>query len=600
MHFLDDFHKLSHHDAFLIDSDLNTRQDSLTKQYDVLHMLCRYDFDEDLQLGTHPFAFAAKANAEDTPTFNEAMSSPDREGFIEAMKKELDALDGMEAWDVVPREKAIKTGRKIIASTWVFKRKRYPDGTVKKLKARLVARGDQQVEGVDYFDSFSPVVQWSTIRLLLVLSMMLNLKSVQVDYTLAFVQAPAENNVFVEMPRMFDVPGYVFELKRNLYGLCEAPRNFFQHLKKGLNDRGLKNSKYDHCMFYSDKIIVVVYVDDCIFMAKDEEDINRLIEDLRKPENSEHEEYVLNKEEDYAGFLGIDIRKSKEIEGAIELLQIGLIDRILKVLSLDGENTKLRWEPAASTPLGKHEEGPGRKEHWSYASVIGMMIYLSSNSRPDIAFAVHQCARFTHCANNQHEIAIKRIGRYLKATREQGLIMKPNEDLRLDLYADADFAGLWAIENKEDPISVRSRTGFVILLGDTPVTWSSKLQTEIATSTMHAEYIALSTGMRDLLPIKNVLEEICEVLEIERDDSTRVTKVYEDNEGAMKLANRPLAKITPQSKHFAVKYHWFREKLEEYMIEILPIRSDLQKADIFTKGLTGQEFRPKRRMIMGW
>ena len=147
---------------------------------------------------------------------------------------------------------------------------------------------------------------------------------------------------------------------------------------------------------------------------------------------------------------------------------------------------------------------------------------------------------------------------------------------------------------------MRSRTGFVILLGDTPVTWSSKLQTEIATSTMHAEYIALSTGMRDLLPIKNVLEEICEVLEIERDDSTRVTKVYEDNEGAMKLANGPLAKITPQSKHFAVKYHWFREKLEEYMIEILPIRSDLQKADIFTKGLTGQEFRPKRRMIMGW
>jgi hypothetical protein len=468
------------------------------------------------------------------------------------------------------------------------------------LKARLVTRGDQQVEGVDYFDSFSPVVQWSTIRLLLVLSMMLNLKSVQVNYTLAFVQAPAENNIFVEMPRMFDVPGYVFELKRNLYGLCEAPRNFFQHLKKGLNDRGLKNSKYDHCMFYSDMIIVVVYVDDCIFMAKDEEDINKLIEDLRKPENSEHEEYVLNKEEDYAGFLGIDIRKSKEVEEAIELLQIRLIDRILKVLSLDGENTKLCWESAAVALLGKQEDSPGRKEHWSYTSVIGMMLYLSSNSRPDIAFAVHQCARFTHCANNQHEIAVKHIGRYLKATREQGLIMKPIKELQLDLYAYADFAGLWAIENKEDPISVRSRTGFVILLGDTPVTWSSKLQTEIATLTMHAEYIALSTGMRDLLPIKNVLEEICEILGIERDDSTRVTKVYEDNEGAMKLATGPLAKITPQSKHFAVKYHWFREKLDEYMIEILPIRSNLQKADIFTKGLTGQEFRPKRKMIMGW
>jgi hypothetical protein len=600
INFLNDFNTLSHHDAFLISSDLDKHGDSLTQQYDVLHMLSHDDFDEDLQLGTHPFAFAAKANAEDTPTFNEAMRGPDREGFIEAMKKEIEALEGMDVWAVVPREKAIATGRKIIASTWAFKRKRYPDGAVKKLKARLVACGDQQVEGIDYFDSFSPVVQWLTIRLLLVLSMMLKLHSVQVDYTLAFVQAPAENNVFVEIPRMFDIPGYVFELKRNLYGLCKAPRNFFSHLKKGLNDRGLQSSKFDPCMFYDDNVIVVCYVVDCIFLSKEESNITTLIESLRNPENPNHESYMLNEEEDYAGFLGIDIRESKTTEGAIELLQIVLIDRILKVLSLDGENMKLQYEPASATPLGKHEDSAARKEHWSYASVIGMMLYLASNSRPDIAFVVHQCAQFTHCANSQHEIAVKRIGRYLKATKNQGLIMKPSSDLHLDLYADANFAGLWAIENKEDPISLRSRTGFVILVGDVPVTWSSKLQTEIATSTMHAEYVALSTGMRDLIPIKNILEEVCEILGIERSESTRVTKVYEDNEGAMKLATGPLTKITPQSKHFAVKYHWFREKLEEYLIEILPVRSNLQKADIFTKGLTGQEFRPKRKMLMGW
>ena len=278
----------------------------------------------------------------------------------------------------------------------------------------------------------------------------------------------------------------------------------------------------------------------------------------------------------------------------------GLIDRILKVLSFDGDNVKIRNDPASSTALGKHEDSSPRKEQWSYASVIGMMLYLASNSRPDIAFAVHQCARFTHCANSEHEVAVKRIARYLKATKDFGLIMKPKQDLKLELYADADFAGLWNVESKDDPISVRSRTGFVILLGDVPVTWASKLQTEIATSTMHAEYIALSTGMRDLLPIKRLLEEICNILEIERDDDTKVTKVYEDNEGALKLATGPLEKITPQSKHFAVKYHWFREKLEEYKIEILPIRSEFQKADIFTKGLGPQQFRPKRKMINGW
>lgn len=147
---------------------------------------------------------------------------------------------------------------------------------------------------------------------------------------------------------------------------------------------------------------------------------------------------------------------------------------------------------------------------------------------------------------------------------------------------------------------MKSRSGHIILLGDVPVTWHSKLQTEIATSTMHAEYIALSTGMRELLPVKNVLEEICNVLEVERDDDTKVTKVFEDNEGALKLATGPLERITPQSKHFAVKYHWFREKLVHHNIEILHINTDMQKADIFTKGLIGKEFKMKRKMIMGW
>ena len=117
---------------------------------------------------------------------------------------------------------------------------------------------------------------------------------------------------------------------------------------------------------------------------------------------------------------------------------------------------------------------------------------------------------------------------------------------------------------------------------------------------MHAEYIALSTGMRELLPVMNTLGEICDVLNIERDSETLVTKVFEDNEGVLKLANGPLAKVTPQSKHFAVKYHWFREKLEENNIEILHITTDMQKADIFTKGLTGVEFKTKRKMLTGW
>ena len=131
--------------------------------------------------------------------------------------------------------------------------------------------------------------------------------------------------------------GYVFELRKNLYGLSEAPKNFFAHLKKGLNDRGLKNSIHDHCLFLSDNVMVICYVDDCIFLSREKSYIDDLIDDLRKPKNKNHDAFMLNKEEDYAGFLGIDIRASKEIEGAIELLQVGLIDRILKVLGLEDE-----------------------------------------------------------------------------------------------------------------------------------------------------------------------------------------------------------------------------------------------------------------------
>jgi hypothetical protein len=119
-------------------------------------------------------------------------------------------------------------------------------------------------------------------------------------------------------------------------------------------------------------------------------------------------------------------------------------------------------------------------------------MYLASNSCPDIAYAVHLCARFTHCPKQVHEKALKRIGRYLKGTRERGMIIRPTANLSLDLYVDADFAGLWNAENPDESISVKSRTGFIIMIGGTPVIWTSKLQTEIALSTCEAEYIALS------------------------------------------------------------------------------------------------------------
>ena len=229
-----------------------------------------------------------------------------------------------------------------------------------------------------------------------------------------------------------------------------------------------------------------------------------------------------------------------------------------------------------------------------------MLLYLSSNSRPDIAYAVNQCARFSSCPKLCHEQAIKRIAKYLIKTRDKGLIIQPDSELKLDLYADADFAGQWNLQNADDPASVKSRSGSIITLGNIPVLWSSKLQTQIATSTMHAEYIALSNALRDLIPIQDLLNEINGKFPLERIEETRIARVWEDNEGAIKLAKKPFPHVTPNSKHYGIKYHWFREKLDELQIEINHIATHLQKADIFTKGLPKNEFEPKRRMLLGW
>jgi hypothetical protein len=168
----------------------------------------------------------------------------------------------------------------LLPSTWVFKCKRHPDGSIRKLKARFCARGDRQIEGVDFFDTFAPVVDWTTVRMMLILSIILKLATFQVDYTAAFVHAPIDKDpkwdkmsaqekkqsrVYLEMSRGFNQPGKVLKLNLSLYGLHQSPRNFFQHLKAKLETIGFESQEsMDSCLFISDKVIVLVYVDDTL------------------------------------------------------------------------------------------------------------------------------------------------------------------------------------------------------------------------------------------------------------------------------------------------------------------------------------------------
>ena len=197
----------------------------------------------------------------------------------------------------------------------------------------------------------------------------------------------------------------------------------------------------------------MVYADDTLFFSPKGEYIDEIIQKLRQ------DDMELEEESSVAGFLGVNMAYDKT-DNTIKLKQEGLTKRIIEALNIEHLPRKLT--PAAHEPLTKDEDGDPADGVYNYASVIGMLQYLQGHSRPDITYAVSQCARFTHSPKRSHERALERIGQYLKGTIQEGLIMKPTQNLDLDCYVNADFAGLWPYEDKIDPICMKSRTGFVL------------------------------------------------------------------------------------------------------------------------------------------
>jgi Reverse transcriptase (RNA-dependent DNA polymerase) len=532
--------------------------------------------------------------------------------YIAAMRLEIQTLIGQHTWDTVDRP----MHKSVLKGTWAFKLKRLPDGTPYRYKARFCARGDMQTEGVDFFETYAPVVQWSTIRLLLSTVLTEGWTTQQVDYTNAFAQAELHEEVYVECPRLFAPKSglsKVLRLRKSLYGLRQAPRTFFEKLRSGLLERGWSQSLIDPCLFMKSGMMCVVYVDDTIFAAANLADIEREITSLGISTDAQTHTFALRNEGEVSAFLGIQIEKKKDNE--FLLTQTGLIDKVLAVTKMSECNGC--DSPATIDPLHADKDGEPFDEEWAYDGVIGMLMYLAGNTRPDIAYAVHQAARFTHGSRNSHAAGVKRILRYLQRTRKEGLYLKPGPDLRVDCHVDSDFGGLFSVEDKQKPISVKSRTGYVITYRDAPLMWVSKMQTQVALSTMEAEYIALSQSMRDLIPIREVLKEIMtQVFEVEPkityhshskafDDTIGTTPhvipqstVYEDNDACLKFARMP--KLTPRTKHIGMPYHWFRTQVERLEIHIERVDTLNQLGDQFTKGLPPEPFKVARKRLMGW
>jgi len=540
----------------------------------------------------------------DYPTYWQAMSSPDAAEWKEAMSKEIQTLIDLKSWVLVPKSQVLKQGHKVIKSTWAFRQKRNPDGTPTKKKARFCVRGNHMSRlakegGMDPFETYSPVVQWSSVRLMLILTIIHGLETRQVDYVNAFAQAELTKDVFIDMPLGFQHANdeeCVLWLKKSLYGMTDAPLMFFELLKSNLEAIGFKQQKnHDPCLFFHKDAICLSWVDDCLWMGRDGKALDELIRRMKDERGMD----LKVESYDVSAFLGIQFTRKGH---SIELKQDGLLNKILEdcgMLDCNSIST-----PADATTLGKDTTGAPFNESWNYRSVVGKLLYLAGNSRPDIAFAVHQVARFSHDPRQSHAVAIKRICRYLQGTKDRGLVMRPTGEWKIDCWVDADFCGLWGSEDPEDPVVAKSRTGYIITLAGCPLMWVSKLQSEVSVSTMMAEYVALSTAMRDMLPLKRLVKEVSKVI-AGKDNVVAMMKsdVWEDNNGCITVAKAP--RITPQSKFFAVKYHFFREHIctddhPEREINLEKIDTNSQLGDIFTKGLVEAKFTPLRDLLMGW
>ena len=356
-------------------------------------------------LTANPWMFKAKKGRDpDTPSIREALGGSHRREFIEGMAVEIQELESHGTWTVMKKseiepitlEDGTKHTPQIVPLTWAFKIKRWPSGLFRKTKARLCVRGDLQTEGVDdVWDTYAPVASWYSIRMLTILALQKGWTTKQIDFSNAFVQAPLDKNVYVTMPPMFnddsgiDPSQLCLCLHKSLYGMREAPKLWNDHLEKGLKRCNFKPSHEDPGIYYGRGMAIAVYVDDVLFFGPDEEMMEKVIEELQ----TDGFELKREKEgeDDVYNFLGINIQAEG---GTIKMSQHGLIKKFLAKIGMADCNSKAT--PCTTTPLGSNVDGPWHDEkEFSYASAVGMLMYLAGNAHPEIAFSVHQCTCFT-------------------------------------------------------------------------------------------------------------------------------------------------------------------------------------------------------------
>jgi histone deacetylase 1/2 len=489
--------------------------------------------------------------------------------WVAAMDEEHTSLLHNKTWHLVPRPK----GKNIIGSRWVFKIKRKADDSIDRYKARLVAKGHKQRYGIDYEDTFSPVVKAATIRLILSLAVSKDWCLRQLDVQNAFLHGILEEEVYMSQPPGYvdqKHPDYVCKLDKALYGLKQAPRAWYARLCGKLVALGFVPSKADTSLFYYTKggvsIYVLVYVDDIIVASSSSEAVGALLADLKK-------DFALKDLGDLHYFLGIEVKREKD---GLVMSQERYARDVLKRSGMD------KCKPM-DTPMSSIEklslysgEKLGQEDSTNYRSIVGALQYLTL-TRPDISFSVNKVCQFLHAPTTLHWSAVKRILRYVQGTISLGLKLVKSPSLMVSAFFDADWAG--CVDDR------RSTGGFAVYLGSNLVSWTARKQATVSRSSTEAEYKSLANATTEILWVQKLLNE----LKISHPPRARL---WCDNLGATYLSANPV--FHARTKHIEIDFHFVRERVAQKLLEIRFINSGDQVADGFTKPLSVTKLRQFR------
>ena len=469
------------------------------------------------------------------------------------MEEEMSALRRTGTYDVVNRP----VGRKIVGSKWVYKIKRLADNSIERYKARGVAQGFSQVPGQDFDEVYAPVVRYESLRLLLAISAHLGWKPRQFDVKSAFLYGELAEEVY-----MRPLPGYkdgekVWKLNKCLYGLKQSAREWYATLSGSLIAKGFQISTFDPCVFVhqEEMMFISLYVDDIALFAAPTPNSNSLVASLKL-------EFELTDLGTAEWLLGLQISYHSE---GIYLSQQPYIEKVLKRFNmLESRPVSTPLDKGTKLRKGTLDQQIDNPEH--YQSIIGSLMYAVTGTRPDLAHTISLLSQFNSCPNESHLVAVKHTLRYLNGTKDWKLFYPANQPLTLEGYADADYAT--CLDTR------RSFSRYLFRIGEATISWKSRKQDCVATSTTEAEYIALSLATRQLQWLQKAFTDF----RLSVPSALRC-----DNTGAISITENDQA--NDRTKHIDVHYHKIREEYRKGSFQLLQVATSDNLADICTKTL---------------